>query len=36
MWNLVGMGRTAEGLIKAIEQIDNLKKEVDTNLFVPG
>ena len=36
MWNLVGMGRTAEGLIKAIEQIDNLKKEFDTNLFVPG
>ena len=36
MWNLVGMVRTAEGLIKAIEQIDNLKKEFDTNLFVPG
>ena len=36
MWNLVGMGRTGENLIKAIDQIDALKKEFDTNLFVPG
>ena len=36
MWELVGMGRTAESLIKAIEKIDEVKKEFDTNLFIPG
>ena len=36
MWNLVGMGRTAESLVEAIKQIDEVKKEFDTNLFIPG
>ncbi|MCD8211090.1 MAG: fumarate reductase/succinate dehydrogenase flavoprotein subunit [Prevotella sp.] len=36
MWDYVGMGRTAEGLKKGLELIKNLRKEFDTNLFIPG
>ena len=36
MWEHVGMGRTAEGLKEGIELIKKLKKEFDTNLFIPG
>lgn len=35
MWEHVGMGRTAEGLKEGIELIKKLKKEFDTNLFIP-
>ncbi len=36
MWDYVGMGRTAEGLKKGLELIKNLRKEFNTNLFIPG
>ena len=36
MWEHVGMGRTAEGLKEGIELIKKLRKEFDTNLFIPG
>lgn len=36
MWDFVGMGRTAEGLKEGLEKMKKLKKEFDTNLFVPG
>ena len=35
-WEYIGMGRTKEGLEKGIELIDKLRKEFDTNLFIPG
>ncbi|MBP3774020.1 MAG: fumarate reductase/succinate dehydrogenase flavoprotein subunit [Bacteroidaceae bacterium] len=35
MWEYVGMARNKAGLEKALQLIDELKKEFDTNLFVP-
>lgn len=35
MWDYVGMARNKAGLEKAIELIDGLRKEFETNLFVP-
>ncbi len=36
MWEHVGMGRTAEGLREGIAKMKELRKEFDTNLFIPG
>ena len=36
MWEHVGMGRTADGLKEGIELIKKLRKEFNTNLFIPG
>ena len=36
MWELVGMGRTAEGLKEGIKLIRELRKEFWKNLFIPG
>ena len=36
MWEYVGMGRTAEGLKEGLEKMRKLRKEFETNLFVPG
>jgi succinate dehydrogenase / fumarate reductase flavoprotein subunit len=36
MWEYVGMGRTKEGLEKALEEFKKIRKEFDTNLFIPG
>ena len=36
MWEYVGMGRTKEGLETALSKLKELRKEFDTNLFVPG
>lgn len=36
MWEHVGMGRTAEGLKEGLELIKKLRKEFETNLFIPG
>jgi succinate dehydrogenase / fumarate reductase flavoprotein subunit len=36
MWDNVGMGREAEGLKKAIVEIDALKKEFWSNVRIPG
>lgn len=36
MWEHVGMGRTAEGLKDGLELIKKLRKEFETNLFIPG
>ena len=36
MWEHVGMGRTAEGLKEGLAKIKKLRKEFDTNLFIPG
>ena len=36
MWDNVGMGREAEGLRKAVKEIDALKKEFWTNVRIPG
>jgi len=35
MWEYVGMARNKEGLMKALEEIKRLKKEFETNVFVP-
>ena len=35
-WEYIGMGRTKEGLETGIKKIDALRKEFDTNLFIPG
>ena len=35
-WEYIGMGRTKEGLETGIKKIDELRKEFETNLFVPG
>ena len=35
-WEYIGMGRTAEGLKTGIKKIDELRKEFETNLFIPG
>ena len=36
MWEYVGMGRTAEGLKTGLKKMQELQKEFDTDLFVPG
>ena len=36
MWEHVGMGRTAEGLKEGLRLLRNLRKEFETNLFIPG
>ncbi len=36
MWEHVGMGRTAEGLKEGLEMIKKVRKEFETNLFIPG
>ena len=36
MWNYVGMARTKEGLHTALAKLKELRKEFETNLFVPG
>ena len=36
MWEYVGMGRTAEGLRIGLDKLKAIRKEFDTNLFVPG
>ncbi|MGM9803853.1 MAG: fumarate reductase/succinate dehydrogenase flavoprotein subunit [Muribaculaceae bacterium] len=36
MWEYVGMGRTKEGLEKALIELKRIRKEFDTELFVPG
>ncbi len=36
MWDYVGMGRTKQSLETALEKIKDIRKEFETNLFVPG
>lgn len=36
MWEHVGMGRTAKGLKEGLELIKKVRKEFETNLFIPG
>ena len=36
MWNKCGMGRTAQGLTEAISEIQALRKEYWSDVFVPG
>ena len=36
MWEYVGMGRTKEGLETALQKLKELRKEFETNLFIPG
>jgi len=36
MWDFVGMGRTKEGLEKALLEIKRVKKEFWSNVFIPG
>ena len=36
MWDYVGMGRTKQSLETAIEKIKEIRKEFETNLFIPG
>jgi succinate dehydrogenase / fumarate reductase, flavoprotein subunit len=36
MWDKCGMGRNAEGLTKAIQEIQALRKEFWSDVFVPG
>ena len=36
MWEYVGMGRTKEGLETALTKLKEIRKEFDTNVFVPG
>ena len=36
MWDFVGMGRTAESLRTAIKQIDEIKKDFWSNVYIPG
>ena len=36
MWEHVGMGRTKEGLEEGIKLIQKIRKEFNTNLFIPG
>ena len=36
LWEHVGMGRTKEGLEEGLKLMKELRKEVNTNLFVPG
>ena len=36
MWEHVGMARTKEGLEEALQLLKGIRKEFETNLFVPG
>ena len=36
MWEYVGMGRTEEGLKTALVRLKEIRKEFESNLFVPG
>ncbi len=36
MWNLVGMGRTLQGLVKALDEIEEVRKEFYSDLRVVG
>ena len=36
MWEHVGMGRTKEGLEEGLKLLKDLRKEFDSNLFIPG
>ena len=36
MWEYVGMGRTKEGLTKALGMLKDIKKEFWSNVYVPG
>ena len=36
MWEYVGMGRTKEGLQEGLKLMKELRKEFETNLFIPG
>ena len=36
MWNLVGMGRTLQSLVKAIDELEDVKKEFYTDLRIVG
>ena len=36
MWEYVGMGRTAEGLKTGLEKLKDIRKEFETELFIPG
>ena len=36
MWEHVGMGRTKEGLDKALKLLKDLRHEFETNLYIPG
>jgi succinate dehydrogenase / fumarate reductase flavoprotein subunit len=36
MWEYVGMGRTKEGLTVALDKLKALRKEFESNLYVPG
>ncbi len=36
MWDFVGMGRTKEGLTKGLERLKEIRKEFETELFIPG
>ena len=36
MWEYVGMGRTAEGLKTGLAKLKEIRKEFETNLFIPG
>ena len=36
MWEYVGMGRTKAGLEKALVELKKIRKEFETNLFIPG
>ncbi|OJV39372.1 MAG: succinate dehydrogenase flavoprotein subunit [Bacteroidales bacterium 36-12] len=36
MWDFVGMGRNKEGLVHALERIQEIRKEFWSNVFVPG
>ncbi|MDY3268080.1 MAG: fumarate reductase/succinate dehydrogenase flavoprotein subunit [Phocaeicola sp.] len=36
MWEYVGMGRTAEGLKTGLERLKEIRKEFETELFIPG
>lgn len=36
MWEYVGMARNKEGLEKALQELKRVRKEFDTELFIPG
>ena len=36
MWEHVGMGRTKAGLEEGLKLLKNIRKEFETNLFIPG
>ena len=36
MWDFVGMGRTAEGLKTGLAKLKEIRKEFETELFIPG